>query len=67
MTYRENKESLIAAQRSLDELKSLVTQSAAAQGFLGSFGGVQTIVVWGIIIAFVTGFSLMIMVLFMIY
>jgi uncharacterized protein YukE len=67
MTYRENKESLIAAQRSLDELKSLVTQSAAAQGFLGSFGGVQTIVVWGIIIAFVTGFSLMIMVLFMMW
>lgn len=67
MTYRENKESLSAAQKDLDELKSLVTQSAAAKGFLGAFGGIQTIVIWGIIIAFVTGFSLMIMVLFMMW
>lgn len=67
MTYRENKESLSAVQKDLDELKSLVTQSAAAKGFLGAFGGVQTIVIWGIIIAFVTGFSLMIMVLFMMW
>jgi len=64
MTYRENKESLAAAQKDLDELKNLVTQSAASKGFLGAFGGIQTITIWGIIIAFVTGFGLMIMVLF---
>lgn len=64
MTYRENKESLAAAQKSLDEIKNLVTQAAVSKGFLGAFGGIQTISIWGIIIAFVTGFGLLVMILF---
>jgi len=64
MTYRENKESLAVAYKSLDEIKSLVTQSAASKSFLGSFSGMQTVTIWGIIIAFVTGFGLLIVILF---
>jgi hypothetical protein len=51
MTYRENKESLSAVNKDLEELKALVTQADASQGFLGAFGGMQAVSVWGIIIA----------------
>jgi hypothetical protein len=64
MTYRENKESFISVQTELDELKSLLSQADASRGFLGALGGIQTISVWGIIIAFVTGFGLLVTILF---
>jgi hypothetical protein len=64
MTYRENSESLTAAQKSLEELKVTVTQAEASKGFLGAFGGMQTISIWGIMIAFVTGFGLLVAILF---
>lgn len=64
MTYRENKESLSAVNKDLEELKALVTQADASQGFLGAFGGMQAVSVWGIIIAFVTGFALLVTILF---
>lgn len=64
MTYRENKESLSVAHKSLEEIKSLTTQAAASKSFLGSFSGIQMVTVWGIIIAFVTGFGLLVIVLF---
>ena len=46
MTYRDNKESVNAVQKNLDELKNLVTQAAASRGFLGAFGGIQTVAIW---------------------
>ncbi len=64
MTYRENKESLNAVNKDLEELKALLSQADASQGFLGALGGIQTISVWGIIIAFVTGFGLLVAILF---
>jgi hypothetical protein len=67
MTYRDNKESFNAVQKNFDELKNLVTQVAASRGFLGAFGGIQTIAIWGMIIAFVTGFGLLIMIFFIMW
>ncbi len=64
MSYRENKESLAAVKSDLEELKALIAQADSSKGFLGALGGIQTISVWGIIIAFVTGFGLLVAILF---
>jgi len=64
MSFRENKESLVAVKSDLEELKALVAQADSSRGFLGALGGIQTISVWGIIIAFVTGFGLLVAILF---
>ncbi len=64
MTYRDNMESLSAVEKELEELKALVVQFDDNRGFLGSLGGIQTVAVWGIILAFVSGFSLLTLILF---
>lgn len=64
MTFRENQDSYTSVKQSLEELKNMTTQNASSRSMLGAFGGVQTMVVWGVVIAFVTGFGLLVVILF---
>jgi hypothetical protein len=55
-SYREAKVELAAANRGLDDLKTLVTSAGSAGTLFGFVGGVQALAVWGLIVILVAGF-----------
>ncbi len=64
VTYRENLEKMNAVKSNMDQLKALVVEAGAKQDVVGRIGGIETVSTWGIIIAILTGFGLMTLVLF---
>lgn len=64
LAYRENKERLARVNINLDKLKDLVVQAGASQGVVGEIGGIQTFSTWGIVVAIVFCFGLLIILLF---
>lgn len=64
VAFRENTSRYDGVQDNFNKLSDLVVQAGASKGLVGSIGGIQTFAVWGIILAMVFGFGLLIAVVF---
>jgi hypothetical protein len=64
VAYRENSEKMQAVKNNLEQLKTLVVEAGGKQEIVGRIGGIQTFSTWGIIIAIITGFGLLILAFF---
>lgn len=64
LAYRENTKRMDAVKGNVMKLKELVVEVGAKQEVVGRVGGIQAFSTWGIIIAVITGFGLLALVLF---
>ena len=64
VTFRENKESLQAAESNVVALKTLVAEVSGKSGILGSLFGVSTTMVWAIILIVVVGVAVLMILLY---
>lgn len=59
-TYRESALEMNGVEQKINSLKELTLTSGTTVNFFGSFGGIQAITLWGIILIAITGFIFLI-------
>lgn len=64
IVYRDNKVLMAQVNTNLDKMKSFILEAGASKSVVGQVGGIQTFAVWGIIIVMISGFALLMAVVF---